>query len=250
MKIVSHNAFWFQGHPFATDQPTGENPEIFAKLCALYQNIDADILCIQEVQNEDVAEKTRRTLEMNAIYAPGNIHRSYGAMIASRTDYSIAEVDAGNSDSLLERSLVVAEIAGLTIANIHLTSGRQSLEGNAGDARCREIEGFLSACGERTDVILGDFNECGGNAVSRKLEAAGFRDAALVSGRAGIPTVEWGDYRFDAIWIKERLVVNLRGYGVIREGFAADGVPEKTLLSDHYPVWIDLDFQKVKGTSG
>lgn len=246
IKILTHNVYWFQGHPFTGDRPEQEHPIIFQRLCALYAQTGADLLCLQEIQSENVADKAFHATGMHGIYSPGNLYAHYGGMIAARSGYPL-ENRTVQAPSLRERSSLAATVSGfgatLEIANLHLTSGRQSGQGKAGLARAGEIGEFLSTYGNQTDVLVGDFNENrDGGTVSRLLEENGFVDTAVVSGQEATSASVKSHARTDMIWVHQRIQKYLTGYGVLHEEFAVDDLPDKTFLSDHRPVWITLAF--------
>ncbi len=245
IKILTHNVYWFQGHPFSGDQPGQENPVILQRLCALYAQTEADLLCFQEIQSENVADKAFQATGMHGIYSPGNRYPHYGGLIAARSGYTL-ENRMVKAPSLRERSRMVATLSGfggtLEIANLHLTSGRQSGPAQAGSARAREIEEFLFLHGNSADVLVGDFNENrDGGTVSRLLEANGFVDAAVVSGQEATPASVKSNARTDMIWLHQRRQKHLTGYGVIQGELIVEDLPGKTFLSDHRPVWVTLD---------
>jgi len=245
IKIATHNVYWFQGHPFSRDQPGEENRVVFARLCALYAQKEFDLLCLQEIQSREVADRFLQAMGMRGLYAPGNLYPHYGSLIAVRPGFTLEDRTI-EAPSLRERSRMVATVSGpgitLRIANLHLTSGRQSGPAQAGTARARELEEFLSLHGETTDLLVGDLNEDRGRGnVSPLLEAEGLVDAAVATGNDGISASVKSASRTDMIWLRQRWQKHLTGYGVIQEEVAVDDLPGKTFLSDHRPVWVTLE---------
>ena len=51
LTVLSHNAFWFQGVPFATDIPPEPDLEIVKRLCEIYRRTDPDAVCLQEIHS-------------------------------------------------------------------------------------------------------------------------------------------------------------------------------------------------------
>jgi len=237
--------YWFQGHPFQSDKPHDAHPEILRRLCSLYLDKGADVICLQEIQNPEVASQVLECTSMKGTYSPGMMYAQYGALIAARTDWDFENQPTSCSR---ERSLVVATVSHpehpctLNIANIHLPSGRQATSQTPREVREEGIRCFLSLHDDTTDVLVGDLNEEYEFGVSDRLEEAGFVDAAMVAGQEDIPASTKGTGRRDMIWIKSRLKKNLLDYQVLHDHFDIKDISDKLTLSDHFPVMITLKF--------
>jgi len=243
VKIISHNVYWFQGHPFSESCPGAPNQEILRRLCTLYREKEAAILCLQEIQSEDVAMAVAAEMQMDVLYTPGAIHAQYGSMIATslRSPFRLPN----GAPTILERSLVAARVplpsGTLGVTSIHLTSGRQTSPAEAKAARVREISEFLTSHGVETDILAGDFNEDPDGEVAGLLRARGFVDTASVFGKASIGASVSGTRRRDLIWVKAKWQSRLLDYGVVQEELAVSDLKGKSFLSDHRPVWITLE---------
>jgi endonuclease/exonuclease/phosphatase family metal-dependent hydrolase len=239
-RIVSHNVFWFQGRPFAPDQPGAPDPRIFEALAALHRRLGADLLCLQEIQTRAAFRLTLSALGMDGAYTPGRATPQYGA--ASLWKSGRLLTDSGAASPPPQRVWQLAEIpagAGtLAVANCHLPSSRHIPEEEAAACRISELETVLA--GERRpDVILGDFNEQPGGGLGHFLPASGYLDAAILTGRQGLGTTPAGN-RGDQIWVRRELSAAVAGYGVVPEPEMRTELPGKQHLSDHFPLWVDV----------
>lgn len=256
IRILCHNVFWFQGVPFATDQPGAAQPEILAALIQLYISMKVDLLCLQEIQNEGtaraVAERVDGDLGAHLLYRPGNVHRQYGALILSR--WPLKELPNPPTPSL-DRVIIRVQVQldgskPFVLSNVHLPSGRQRGPEGGRAQRLAEIPvamGIAEGCTHRTDVIVGDFNERPDGPCAELLKAGGYQDAAVLCGAGEEPSTLSGS-RGDQIWVAEqptqaRLFVE--SYFVVpKEGLAIGSATGpstgKTFLSDHLPIGIDV----------
>lgn len=57
IRLVSHNAFWFQGVPFPSDEPGEPQPEVLEGLLTVYRALEPNLLCLQEVQPVECAQR-------------------------------------------------------------------------------------------------------------------------------------------------------------------------------------------------
>jgi endonuclease/exonuclease/phosphatase family metal-dependent hydrolase len=261
IKIITHNAFWFQGAPFAGSEPPAPDPVILGRLCALYRESGADILCLQEIQSAEAAATVGRALGgVPVLYVPGNLYPQYGVLLATLRGATIEPLLPDNPrQTSLERAFLIARITGdgwtLDLANTHLTSGRQTGKARAFAVRLKEAEEIFShptpprrAAGADApmragafDFFLGDLNENAGNSLSGFLASKGFADAAGLFDRSSRPSLAEGQSRIDQIWVAAPWQKRVIDYGVGGEELAVHDLPGKRYLSDHRPVWIVLE---------
>ena len=69
--ILSHNVFWFQGFPSPVDRPPELDVEVLRLLCAMYQDLNPDVICLQEIQSEHVFHEVCGRLGMTGFYCEG-----------------------------------------------------------------------------------------------------------------------------------------------------------------------------------
>jgi endonuclease/exonuclease/phosphatase (EEP) superfamily protein YafD len=246
-RILSHNVYWFQGHPFKGDQPPGPNIDVIAALASLYQSLAPNLLCLQEIQSLQTASLLSDRLHIPAFYTPGRQLPQYGGASLSANAQIVG--DSTSSTPAPQRIWQTLKIpfadTHLTIANIHLPSARQLPGAQAAAQRIIELQSILTLHPD-THILLGDFNESafGGvpGPVSDFLTSQGFLDAAVTVPSADLPTNVTGvkNRRGDQIWLKNTLAPALVGYGVVTEPDMRTTLPDITHLSDHFPLWIDL----------
>ena len=240
MRILSHNVYWFQGVPFETDQPGDPNRHVLAGLVKCYREIRADVLCIQELQSREAFQALQDALDLDGDYLEGGDLRQYGGGILYKEGVRVT--DSSQSQVKSQRIWQISESrvdgAATKIANIPRPSSRQL--GNEGAARKR-LEEVDAVLGNDPHVVVGDWNERPGGALTDRMTEAGYLDAAALAGKADEPT-SIGTNRGDQIWIAERIRDRFTGYGVLRkDDLDAEDISEKTYLSDHLPLWVDLE---------
>lgn len=231
--LVSHNVFWFQGVPFATDTPSFHRSKIVTQLASLYREINPDVICLQELQNRDAAAAVAKELEMKYIFRSGGSYPQYGGVVLSRWPMEEIALPQG---FVPDRILISVKIfpdgaQAFQLANIHLPSNRQRGAEGSQTQRLRE----LSLVMEHADILLGDFNERPDGQCAALLKKEGFVDAAEVCG-AGELSSNIGTYRGDQIWLSGKKADALQGYFVIPKERLAINDGEKKFLSDHLPV--------------
>jgi len=242
LTIVSHNAFWFQGHPFETDAPKDPTPGVVDGLVALYRSKNPDVVCLQEIQSEYTFRCVRDALGMSGSYCPGGHYSQYGGATLWRRGRLVADI---RSESRLpQRMWQITSVARhrgepLTIANVHLASARHLGEDGAGPSRIQDLEQLLRQK-SRPMIIAGDFNEAPDGSVSEYLSAQGYIDTAPLTGHPDISTGINKD-RSDQIWIQESLKDQVLAFGIFDRDDLKTDLDEKELLSDHQPLWMKLE---------
>ncbi|GMW02304.1 MAG: hypothetical protein AMXMBFR84_34400 [Candidatus Hydrogenedentota bacterium] len=250
--LVSHNVFWFQGSPFAPEQPGMPDPAIMLDLLRLYQVHSPDVYCLQEIQDIVCFDLLRKHLAMNGAFCSGRKRPQYGGAIFWSHGRHIS--DSSGHEPAPHRMWQVAEVMTrgnpiIRLANVHLTSARYLAQDEAAIERVAEIESLLKA-GE-VDIVAGDFNEGPRLGVALRLEAAGYVDAAVVSG-VSLESTGVGKSRSDQIWLRGDWASHVESFGYVDwDELRISGNSAKTFqakgnhaghLSDHLPLWLKLAF--------
>jgi len=246
LTILSHNAFWFQGVPFPSDRPPSPDVEVLKRLCAVYREVNPDIIFLQEIQSQETFKMVSEHLGMPGCYCAGTTLPQYGGAVLWHT-HTVHQIHNSQEDALkTQRMWQAVEIEGnnlcLRIGNVHLPSGRQLGPERAATQRTAELQDLIRSCEPGLDIIVGDFNEQSGGAASEYLERCGYVDVATLSGRADVPT-NIGEGRGDHIWIKRQMAGYVGTYDVAAKQDLACGETGKQYLSDHLPLWITVEYQ-------
>jgi endonuclease/exonuclease/phosphatase family metal-dependent hydrolase len=234
-KVFCHNLYWCQGHPFKSDQPGDPVPDVVDGLAAMYAAAEADVICLQEVHRPELAAAFASRLGMHVAHCPVGAHPQYGGAVLWRGDGRIVADSRGRC---IERVWQILDVAGITIANVHLPSNRQLGNDGGPAARLADLQGLFAAHDTPLDVVCGDFNEkFPDSPVSRHFDSLGYRDAAIHSGLAD-RTSHVNGGRGDWLRVFSSLVPRLHAYGVA----TADDLrlTDGRHLSDHLPIWLTL----------
>lgn len=266
--IATHNAFWFQGYPSRWGRECQQShPDVLQALIRLYKEVCPDVLCLQEVPQDDSFAKLAKQLDMRGHYAPGGIIAAYGGAVLVRSlqiDLDVCAAGVASSESHFERSCISTRIkAGdrhLRLVSVHLSGNRlkyldqidpvhlasdRYAPGRQGEpVRLAEVAALLDVS-PRPDVIVGDFNSTPGSAVYREMtdhgyvDAAAFNDDGLTGERCPLSVRE---NRVDYIWLAEHLIGCQVDYQRINgDEFCFEDADPPTRLSDHLPVVVRLD---------
>jgi len=236
MTILTHNVFWFQGVPFAGDEPGEPDGEIVNQLCVIYQQIGADVICLQEIQSRAAFDVVAERMGMDGCYCPGGSLVQYGGAVLWRSGCGRVIDDSRAASPVPQRMWQIVEIGGLRLCNIHLPSARQLGAERAAAQRLAESQDAVGWCDMRPDVIAGDFNEPPGGPTGQWLARQGYVDA-VATGQ--VTRLHKG--RLDYIWIKASIISDhLHRSAADWEQLACDHAG-KEALSDHLPLWIVLD---------
>ena len=241
MRIVTHNAFWFQGAPFATDRPGPADPAILAALAGVYRELAPDLLAVQEVQDPGTFERLAEAIGLGGRHCPGGELVQYGGAMLSRAGRLVA--DWRSAALRPQRMWQIVDVpagggADLRVCSVHLPSARQ-LGGPAAQARRVEELRAALAQADGAAVVLGDFNEPPGGPVDELLAGQGYVDAAVAAGQADRPTGPGGG-RGDRVWICQPSGAELIDYGVVDGRRLRAPMGPKEWLSDHFPAWVRL----------
>lgn len=244
--VLSHNAFWFQGSPFATDRPPAPDGGILKRLGAIYREVNPDIICLQEVQDQRTFEMVSEHLGMPGCHCPGMKLPQYGGAVLWRPHIARQVRDSQGGAPTTQRMWQTVEVQEddccLRICNVHLPSGRQLGPEGAAAQRIAELQELMRSCETGPDMILGDFNEQAGGSAGGYMESHGYVDAAGLSDRTCKPT-NIGEGRGDYAWIKKQIGDCGLTYDVAAKQALAGGDTGKQYLSDHLPLWITVEYR-------
>lgn len=241
--IVTHNAYWFQGAPTLwPEERAAARPEVIDRLAEFYAGLAPDLLCLQEVPDEQVAAELAGRLAMHFCFAKGGKLATYGAAIFSKPDTgelrNLTE-QVGPAERTCLRGVVRGECSVLNVLAVHLPSNRYAPFEQAERQRVAELTAALNLAGE-VDVVVGDFNSTPGSAPYRFMIEREFRDAAELGNCTNRLT--GAKHRVDYIWLGPRVARVFGGLRVLGpEGFAAELGGRERMLSDHYPLVLELE---------
>jgi len=245
LTLLSHNVFWFQGAPFASDTPPEPDAGILTRLCALYRELAPDVICLQEVQSREAFEQISGCLGMPGVWCAGVDLPQYGGAVfwqpGSGRSLGCSRDAAVRTQRMWQTVLIGEGDRCLRICNMHLPSARQLGEARAAGQRLAELEDAIRSCPPPgLDVIAGDFNEPSGGGVDTCLNAHGYADLAALAGCADRPT-NIGGGRGDFLRARRSLGERMRRYGVADKLQLACNGAGKLYLSDHLPLWTTLE---------
>ena len=236
MKLLCHNAYWFQGHPSRWGaERVADVPEVLDALTMLYASEGCDVVCLQEVQRSELAGTLARDLAMpTCFHAPGGMRPDYGGAVLSRLRARCRDCARMDGHSPHERTHLRASIEWqgelLEVAVIHLPSNRYAESPEAGTAaRVDELKRILTES-PRPNVIVGDMNCRPDSAPYRLVQDAGFADASA------------GSHGVDYVWLDATCARRLTRFAVLDSGAFCRTTPEGAVwrLSDHAPLIIEL----------
>ncbi len=241
LRILNHNAYWFQGEPFFSDQPGAPRPDVLAALAKLYRGLDPLVICLQEVQSEAACKELAARLGMAGMYTPGNDLPQYGgAMFWDPARACVVSRCVSEHGVQRMWQTVSFELAGqvLHVTNLHLSSERQLRADEARESRVHDL-GLMLEASPRPDVICGDFNEGPGSPSNSMLRGRGYIDAAAW---ADAPPVSTGKNKgqSDQIWLSGALAESMRAFAWHPMDALATDLEGLGFLSDHIPLWIDI----------
>lgn len=244
MKILTHNVYWFQGHPTRWGaERVVEVPKVVEALAALYRSLAPDLLCLQEVHRPALADTLARELGMTAwLHAPGGLRPDYGGTILSRRAATLEDRTRAPGLPPHERVHLRATLAtghgSLEVAMVHLPSNRFAGTGpGAGEAaRMAELRRVLSDP-PRPAIVLGDMNCRSDSAPCRLMAGSGYIEAGDATGTPPSPA-----RRVDYIWIDRAWAGRAAAFAVPDGGAFARTSPggQPWRLSDHPPLLLEL----------
>jgi len=241
VRILTHNVYWFQGHPSRwAHERVAEAPEVLDALALLYASVAADLVCLQEVHRKGLAQRLSQELGMTAwLHASGGLRGDYGGVVLSRGQARLRDCTRPAGRPAHERVHLRAGVewsgGRLELAAIHLPSNRYAGSAASGDvARVAELERVLAEP-PRPNAVVGDMNCLPDSPPYQFMLRAGYVDVAVAAG--AVP-----ERRPDYMWLDARCAGRLTGFAVLDDGpFCRRS--EKTgpwRLSDHSPLLMEL----------
>ncbi len=235
MIIWSHNAYWFQGSPSLW----GEERQIphavaLTALIDLYQSLQPDILCLQEVPSAAVAAELAQQLKMQSHFAAGGERQAYGGAVlwSNGADGQVEDLThlRNSLDRRFERMCLKltleTEYSPVTVVNVHLSSNRFAPNREGDPLRLAELEALFGGV-DLPDIVAGDFNARQDSSVCSQMRRRGYIDAH-----------RHDEQDIDYVWIHEHAnfavepMVPVTAFGISGH--------EPTLLSDHRPVGVEI----------
>lgn len=242
MRILTHNAYWFQGWPSRWgSERVAEVGEVVQALTKLYRSARPDVVCLQEVQRADLAASLSAGLGLPAwLHAPGGRRSDYGGAILGPRQARLRDLTRPDGRAEYERVHLRARVpladGLLEVAAIHLSSNRYAGSAAAGEsARLAELDGVL-ATPPRPNVVLGDMNSLADSLPYRRMTECGYVDAAAAGDRAAFRP------RVDYIWVDADWASRVIDLAVLDDGpfVRRDGDGSPWRLSDHAPLLVEL----------
>ena len=196
----------------------GNNIFTLNKIIKYLKNIDADIICLQEVLYNQFAI-LKQSLKMDGVFA-ANINKPtlmYG--IATLSKYEILKNEHIFLTSKKEQrgflyTNVFSDKYCVDVINTHL-----GLDIDERREQISEIMDYLKKL-NKSKIVCGDFNE-------KNISINIFNDSAVYKNYQSIPTFEKSNARIDYILVDKSL--QIYEYYV-----------EKIYLSDHFPIIVDI----------
>ncbi|MCG3179884.1 MAG: hypothetical protein BIFFINMI_02234 [Phycisphaerae bacterium] len=239
MRIVTFNVYWLQGSTFAATDPDGPRPDVLAGIGPLVADLAPDLLCVQELQSFAAARELARAVGLPWwLYRPGRSAQrpQYGGgSFVHDPAWGFTPVEA---DPIQRFALKAVRADGLCVANVHLRSDR--FEPDAATTAAAQRAELLAVLESEPapEVLAGDFNAPRGADLYRVLGDRGYVDALDRVGRGGDLTTI-GKGTGDRIWVHGDLASRIvAGAAVSR---SATRMSDAEHLSDHLPVWAELD---------
>jgi endonuclease/exonuclease/phosphatase family metal-dependent hydrolase len=224
-------------------------PALARAIRARPELLDVDVWLLQEIEHlgrrgESEAARLARELGMGHVYAPAYGLRgggSHGVAILSRIPFEDVEIvelpyfnvrlNAGRRIAL--GATILAGETPIRVYSVHLDNRLRP------DQRIEQLAPLVHAVDERALVVGGDFNTSPFSWRGHLLPVPrGRRQADRLEGfmgghgfdaptRDSGPTSAWLRMRLDALFTRDAEVL-------------AAGVDRDIMVSDHFPVWIDL----------
>lgn len=242
IKILSQNIFWFQGVPFESDQPGDANSSVINKLVEIYQPLDIQLFCFQEIQSQKTVDSLIKALTFKGVYTSGNQMSQYGGSALSQFHLKPIQTQEFKFDRLCQLFTFSHNETHLKVANVHLPSNRHLGPEGSRKKKLEEMGSLLSAH-QDIDIVCGDFNDYHDSEIYCFMMESGFTDSAKFFNMDDQSTsISEKFKRGDFIWIKSNLEKNMKHYEVIPKNNLVPVGINKEYLSDHLPVILTMEF--------
>lgn len=205
MKIVSYNIH---------KGMDANNKITLGKISKYLKDLDADVICLQEVLYPQFA-KLKSDLKMDGVFAANVIKPGvmYGICIFSNKEIYNNEhilLTSKNEQRGFLNANIFSKYGKMNIINTHL-----GLDKYERQTQINEILSYLYNV-EGKSIICGDFNE-------KNISLSNYNDMAVYTGKYDVCTFFKTDARIDYIFIDRLIIID-------------DYVVGKIKLSDHYPI--------------
>ena len=243
LTIVTHNAYWFQAHPTLWPEERARAvPEVLDALAGVYAAQQPDLVCLQEVPDEQAARALAQRLGMAYVFAPGRVRREYGSAVLTplaAAEVSVVTDQLGPAERSWLRAVVPTDDGeDFSVMAAHLPSNRFAPFEQAELQRVAELRCAMAAFGQ-ADVVMGDFNSRAADAPCQFMREQGYVDASDAAGKAELKARF--DVRVDYIWVREAVADRVVDYWVLGpEQCSADLGGQRRCLSDHLPQVVVL----------
>ena len=205
---------------------------------------DADIILLQEMADDGVAEIAQR-LNYNFVYYPASIHykhgKNYGNAILSRWPIKDYRKIVLPYEHPMNKQIRIAALATIVVEEFEILtySVHTEMFWLGGKKKLDQVDAVLRNVADRFEhvIIGGDFNtntESGIRETEKLFMQAGFLRASKgVGATSKVNLLGLADFELDHIFVK--------GFTPITCGKC-----EGAQSSDHYPVWVTLGLAKSK----
>lgn len=205
MKIVSYNIH---------KGMDSNNKMTLGKISKYLKDINADVICLQEVLYHQFA-KLKLQLDMDGVFAANVINPGmmYGICIFSSKEIYKNEhilLTSKNEQRGFLNANILSNYGNMNIINTHLGLDKEERR-----VQINEILNYLYNTDGKS-IICGDFNE-------KNVSITKFNDIAVYTKSYNICTFFKTDARIDYIFVDELIPI-------------CDYVVDKIKLSDHYPI--------------
>ena len=219
-----------------------EIPKAIADLGRTPELLDADIILLQEMDDEGVA-KIAQSLNYNFIYYPASIHykhgKNYGNAILSKWPIKDYRKIVLPYEHPMNKQIRIAALATVVIGKFEILtySVHTEMFWLGGKKKLDQVDSILRSVADNFEhvIIGGDFNTNTENGIreTEKLftQADFLRASKGVGATSKVNLLGLADFELDHIFVKGLTPVTCGKY-------------EEAQSSDHFPVWVTLRLNK------
>ena len=241
MKILSNNIYWLQGYPSASNAPDPAKPSVLKELINIYQQINPDIVCLQEIQDQKTFEMLRDALHKSGVYCPGNNFPSYGGACFATTVNTLnnSSMNKDNSDRFWLMAQLASGPKTFTLMTLHLPSNLSRDHESATQKRQEELNSILHD--HTPDIICGDFNQRPNNQLSEFMDSHSYCDAAVITNNQDLSSCPKTGTRIDHFWVKKEHAHKINSLSNVAPMHFRSHAEDRMYISDHLPIILDID---------
>lgn len=219
-----------------------EIPQAIADLGRTPELLDADIILLQEMADDGVAEISQR-LNYNFVYYPASLHykheKNYGNAILSKWPIKDHRKIVLPYEHPMNRQMRRAAIATIVVEDFEILtySVHTEMFWLEGKKKLDQVDSILRSVADHFEHVVagGDFNtntENGVRETEKLFTQAGFiRASKEVGATSKVDILGLIDFELSHIFVKGLTLVTC-------------GKCEDAQSSDHYPVWVTLRLQR------